>query len=269
VEALVVPMALAGAVVALLWLAPSSRVHFSRDATAPMLLPRSSAPPDDAPAEPVVAPQVSEPAVPPEPAEPASEPVLPEREPEPAPALQTAFHVEVGIVPGSRLAKTSDLQLVYDQESWFPQPAADEHVIGAYLVLMLLHGEGGPCDRIFEGTSSLLITDQRLAGVCPKGLRNERAPDPTPGPVIPWAVPLELLSQPTTATSRSGTYLSMSVAGHGGSRILLARPRIVREASFMPVDLAQLARDVRRARRPARPALSPSAPARVASPTSV
>ena len=301
VEALVVPMALGGAVVALLWLAPSSRVHFSRVPAVPLRRPRSSASRHDAPAEPPAPalpepvmsepapepeprpapepepePDLPEPALPepvmsepePAPAQPEPEPSQPEPEPEPAPALQTAFHVEVGIVPGSRLAKTSDLQLVYDQESWFPEPAAGEHVSGAYLVLMLLHGEGGPGDRVFEGTSSLLITDQRLAGVCPKGLRNHQGPDPTPGPVIPWAVPLELLSEPTTATSRSGTYLSMSVAGHGGSRVLLAKPRIVRDVSFVPVDIGQLARDVKRAWRPARPALSPSTPARVASPTS-
>ena len=162
-------------------------------------------------------------------------------------------HREVGVVAGSRLAKSSPLQLVYDQHSWFPEPAEDEDVIGAYLVLMLLHGEGGPRDRLFEGTSSLLLTQRRVAGVCPKGTGRHGPLDSKRGPVIPWSVPLDELSEAITATSSSGSYLSMSVARQSGWRILLAKPRICRHDTFVRVDIAQLASDLRRARQSAAP----------------
>ena len=316
-QALIVPITLAGAVVALIWFPPASQIHFGLHATdaapaAAPVRPARAAPP--APAPPVVVPPVEPPApaprrrtpsppvrpaaatVPaptpaprPQPARPV--PVPPVKQPVPAvpapapappvarpaplpvravsvppvehrppvlaappPAAQTAFHAVVGVVAGSRMAKSSALQLMYDQQSWFPAPAPEERVLGAYLVLMLLHGEGGPRDRIFEGTSSLLISDRRLAGVCPKGAGRQGPLDSTRGPVIPWSVPFDELSEATTATSRSGTYLAMTVSGRSGSRILLAKPKIVRAGSFVPVDVAQLARDLTRGRRAWAPA---------------
>ena len=315
-QALIVPITLAGAVVALLWFPPASQLHFGLHATE-VALPATPAPAAPAaaharpvpvppvapapvatppPSRPVPVPPVERPApapaapaaaharpVPPvvpapltapvraaslPPVHPAPPPVAtpPPTRPVPLPAVerpapvaaprpgQTAFHAVVGVVAGSRMAKSSALQLMYDQQSWFPAPGPGERVLGAYLVLMLLHGKGGPRDRIFEGTSSVLISDRRLAGVCPKGTGRHGALDSTRGPVIPWSVPFEELSEAETATSRSGTYLSMGVSGQSGSRILLAKPRIVREGSFVPVDIAQLARDLTRGRRAGSPA---------------
>ena len=232
-EALIVPIILAGAVIALLWFPPASRIHFAFPSTV-------HAAPQPAP-QPVT---VAEPT-PPAPA-PVPVPVPPVPVPQPA---RTAFHVVVGVVAGSTTAKSSSLQLVYEQQSWFPVPAPDEEVLGAYLVLMLAHGKGGPRDRYFEGTSSLVITDRRLAGVCPRGTGPHGALDSVAGPVIPWSVPRDELSEAIAAASQSGPYLALRVSVPEGARILLAKPRIAQDGGFLPVDIAQLARDLAPGRR--------------------
>lgn len=241
-DTLVVPMALAAAVVGLLWLPAASQVHFGGDPANVAMLGALSARLRMAPAGGVAAPPPSPRVAPTRPA--------PASLASPGPAV---FHDVVGVVAGARTARSSRLLLDYDQESWFPSPLASERVRGAYLVSMvLLDSSGDAEDKVFQGTSTLLVTDHRLAGICPKGTSRHGRLDAASGPVIVWSVPLEEVSDPAEGTSASGAYLTLARFGQQRPWILLARPRAAEGDGFVPVDISRLAAAVR-ARRPAPP----------------
>lgn len=151
----------------------------------------------------------------------------------------------LGIVAGAALARSNKLHLSYDQESWFPLPNQDEHVIGAYVATVLLMDPmGRPDDRVFQGSSTVLVTADRPAGVCPKGAGRIGPLHSTTGPVVAWQIPLDSLDPPVEASSSSGRYVSMSRTGDSTPWILIAKPRVVRDGRFQPVDVSELARSI-------------------------
>lgn len=241
-DTLIVPVALAAAVVGLLWLPAASQLHFGGEPVNLALPGGLSALLRAVPAGgPGSAPQSSPGAA----FRPAAS--------TPSRRAPTVFHDVVGVVAGARTARSSRLQLDFDQESWFPSPPAGERVRGAYLVSMaLVESSTDADDKVFQGTSTLLVTDQRLAGVCPKGTSQHGRLDAASGPVVVWSVPLEEVSDPVEGTSSSGSYLSLARVGHQRPWLLLAKPRAVDGDAFVPVDISRLAA-VLRARRPAPP----------------
>jgi hypothetical protein len=145
-------------------------------------------------------------------------------------------------------AHSVELDMTYDQQSWFATPHPDEHVHGALLVAMLMVDEApGSSEPVFQGTSTLLVTDRRLAGVCPKGASSYGALDAHDGPVVLWSVPVASLDRVELGSSSTGPHLAVGRVAGPSSWLLLAKPRIPEAGSFRPAEMAELLDVVSRA----------------------
>jgi hypothetical protein len=164
-----------------------------------------------------------------------------------APPPTTVFHEAVGVAPDAKTARSADLDLVYDQETWFAVPAPGEQVHGALLVSMLMFDDTPGSAEVFQGTSTLLVTDTRLAGVCPKGKSVYGPLDAGNGPVVLWSVPVGSLERVELGSSSSGPHLSIGRVGGRSPWLLLGRPRVADSGSFRAADISELADLVRRA----------------------
>lgn len=154
----------------------------------------------------------------------------------------------VGVAAGERKARSTNLDLTYDQQSWFPVPTAGEFVHGAFLVSILMRqATGGSDELVFQGSSTLLVTDRRLAGVCPKGMWSGRRLNATAGPVVLWSVPNGGFDRVIVGASPSGPHMSIGRTGGNQSWLLVARPRVVDSGGFRAADIRELADVVRRA----------------------
>ena len=266
-------MALAAVVILLLWLAPDAQGHFVRSDLPLLELGRMSfgGPGASRPSarRPGPIPTV-QPAPPP--AESAYPPPTPPRQspaesswssfedhldqsgdyyepPQPAPPPPArVFHEAVGVAQETSVARSAPLELTYDQQSWFAVPDPGEQVYGALLVSMLMIDHGPEGDgRVFQGSSTLIVTDRRLAGVCPKGSSAFGTLDARSGPVVLWSVPVGSLDRAELASSSSGPHLSITRTGDPSPWLLLAKPRLAEAGSFRPADIGELAEIVDRA----------------------
>ena len=264
-------MALAAVVILLLWLAPDGQGHFVRsDLPLLQLGSRSYAGPGPGgrvpgPAGPrAVTPN---PALPPPPTQrpaPAASSWSAFEEgldlldsefraapppPRPPPPPPRAFHEAVGVAQDTTTARSAQLELTYDQQSWFAVPEPGEQVHGALLVTMLMVDDdpGSAAHPVFQGSSTLLVSDRRLAGVCPKGSSAFGPLDARTGPVVLWSVPVGSLDRVVLGSSSSGPHLSIGRVGGPSSWLLLARPRLAEGGVFRPADVDELLDLVRRA----------------------
>ena len=159
------------------------------------------------------------------------------------------FHEAVGVAQDTTTARSAQLELTYDQQSWFAVPEPGEQVHGALLVTMLMVDDdpGSAAHPVFQGSSTLLVTDRRLAGVCPKGSSAFGPLDARNGPVVLWSVPVGSLDRVALGSSSSGPHLSIGRVGGPSSWLLLARPRLAEAGAFRPADMDELLDLVRRA----------------------
>lgn len=169
--------------------------------------------------------------------------------PPPQPTPPRVFHEAVGVAQDTPTARSAQLDLTYDQQSWFAVPEPGEQVHGALLVTMLMVDDdpGSGAGHVFQGSSTLLVTDRRLAGVCPKGSSAFGTLDARNGPVVLWSVPVGSLDQVGLGSSSSGPHLSIGQVGGPSSWLLLARPRLAEAGAFRPADMDELLDLVRRA----------------------
>ena len=266
-------MSLAAVVILFLWLAPDDQGHFVRsDLPLLQLGSRSYARPGTVGRKPGVAgpravrptsaptrdgrpppPQTSLPPPPPRPApaEPsweAFEQGLDLLDSEfrasapPPPARPRVFHEAVGVAQDTTTARSTPLDLTYDQQSWFAVPEPGEQVHGALLVSMVMVDDdpGSAANPVFQGSSTLLVTDRRLAGVCPKGSSAFGTLDARTGPVVLWSVPVGSLDSVELGSSPSGPHLSVGRMGGPSSWLLLAKPRVAEAGSFRPASVDEL-----------------------------
>ncbi len=271
-------MGLAAVVIVLLWLPPDSKRHFVDSGlpyfqlgsmsipgpgTTGRATPASRPPPPPPPTRSNYPPPVSSagaypppppPSSPPPQAPPAADPAWSAfddafafPEPTPHPPAPRVFHEVVGVAPGATTARSAVLDLVYDQQTWFAVPAPGEQVHGALLVSMLMFDDTPGSAQVFQGTSTLIVTDRRLAGVCPKGTSPFGALDAANGPVVLWSVPVGSLERVELGSSSSGPHLSIGQVGGRPSWLLLGRPRVADSGSFRATDMDELAGLVRRA----------------------
>ncbi len=277
-------MALAGMVILLLWLAPDDQGHFVRTdlpllqmggrsyagpgpggrkpgSAGPRAAKPGPAPISDRPPSPSTTslpPPPTQRSVPAESSWSAFEEGLDLLDSEfraappsplPPPSPPRAFHEAVGVAQDTTTARSAQLELTYDQQSWFAVPEPGEQVHGALLVTMLMVDDdpGSAARPVFQGSSTLLVSDRRLAGVCPKGSSAFGPLDARNGPVVLWSVPVGSLDQVALGSSSSGPHLSIGRVGGPSSWLLLARPRLAEEGAFRPADMDELLDLVRRA----------------------
>ena len=121
-------------------------------------------------------------------------------------------------------------------------PEPGEQVHGALLVTMVMVDDdpGSGARHVFQGSSTLLVTDRRLAGVCPKGSSAFGTLDAKSGPVVLWSVPVDCLDRVAPGSSSSGPHVSVGRVGGPSSWLLLARPRIADAGSFRPAEMDEL-----------------------------
>ncbi len=162
--------------------------------------------------------------------------------PPPPPARPRVFHEAVGVAQDTTTARSAPLDLTYDQQSWFAVPEPGEQVHGALLVSMVMVDDdpGSAANPVFQGSSTLLVTDRRLAGVCPKGSSAFGTLDARTGPVVLWSVPVGSLDSVELGSSPSGPHLSVGRMGGPSSWLLLAKPRVAEAGSFRPASVDEL-----------------------------
>jgi hypothetical protein len=240
-------MALAVVVILLLWLPTESQGHFVH-AGLPYAqfgaksVPAAARGPSGA-AGPGVGPGAGPVPVPPAPltaAPPPPPPTMP-------PARPPVFHQAVGVAFDATTARSAELDLTYDQQSWFATPEPGERVLGALLVSMLMVADDTGAPPVFQGTSTLLVTDRRLVGVCPKGSSAYGPLDTTHGPVVLWSAPIAVLARIEPGSSSSGPHVAIGRAGGPSPWLLLARPRVADGGSFRAAEMAELFDILRRA----------------------
>lgn len=139
--------------------------------------------------------------------------------------------------PGRR-GTSPALGVAYDVASWFPVADPGEASRAAYVLsVVLLDGSDRPRDFVVRGKSTLLLTDQRLVGVCPEGESSQGPFRAETGNVAVWAMALDDMSPATVARSAATEHVIIRSRETHKPWLLLAKPQQVVNGALRPVGL--------------------------------
>lgn len=138
----------------------------------------------------------------------------------------------------ARRGNSTALGVAYDLSSWFPIPDDTEAAKAAYVLsVVLLDGSERPTDFAVRGKSTLLVTNQRLVGVCPEGESVRGAFRAETGNVAVWTMALDDIGPATVARSAATEHAIIRSRETSQPWLLLAKPRQVVQGALHPVGL--------------------------------
>lgn len=140
-----------------------------------------------------------------------------------------------------RRALSPALGITYDLSSWFPVPRSGEAPRAAFVLsVVLLDGSEQPTDFAVRGKSTLLLTSQRMVGVCPQGDSASGPFRAETGNVAVWTMSLEDMDQVTVARSAASEHAIVRSRQTRLPWLLLAKPRIVVDGALQPVEIHRM-----------------------------
>ena len=128
----------------------------------------------------------------------------------------------------ARRGTSPGLGVAYDLASWFPVADPDEASRAAYVLsVVLLDGSARPRDFAVRGKSTLLVTNQRLVGVCPEGESAQGPFRAETGNVAVWTMALDDIGPATVARSAATEHAIIRSRETNQPWLLLAKPQLV------------------------------------------
>lgn len=141
----------------------------------------------------------------------------------------------------ARRGTSPALGVAYDLASWFPMPEPEEARRAAYVLsVVLLDGSERPRDFAVRGKSTLLVTNQRLVGVCPEGESVQGPFRAETGNVAVWTMALDDIGPATVARSAATEHAIIRSRQTNQPWLLLAKPQQVVHGALQAVGLHDL-----------------------------
>jgi hypothetical protein len=144
----------------------------------------------------------------------------------------------VGPRGSDRRATSLALGIAYDCSSWFPVPSRTEAATAAFVLsVVLLDGSDRPSHFALRGKSTLLVTTQRLVGVCPQGESAGGVFRADQGNVAVWTMALDDMDRVTVTRSAATDHAVVRARETRKPWLLLTNPRRVVDCALRSADL--------------------------------